>query len=92
MPNFLRCKTRRSAPASFLFIQKNIGIDVVEIISFDGLQKSDFALYQKYKIIPALKQLSEIEFSANIARTAAEKFPVWMQLDTGMNRLGHFRK
>ena len=28
---------------SFL-IQKNVGIDVVEIISFDGLQTSDFAL------------------------------------------------
>ena len=66
----------------------NVGIDVVEIISFDGLQTSDFALYQKYKIIPALKQVSEIEFSINIARTAAKKFPVWIQLDTGMNRLG----
>ena len=72
---------------SFL-IQKNVGIDVVEIISFDGLQTSDFALYQKYKIIPALKQVSEIEFSINIGRTAAKKFPVWIQLDTGMNRLG----
>ena len=50
---------------SFL-IQKNVGIDVVEIISFDGLQTSDVALYQKYKIIPALKQVSEIEFSINI--------------------------
>ena len=70
------------------FIQKNVGIDIVEIISFDGLQTSDIALYQRYKIIPALKQVSEIEFSINTARKAAKKFPVWMQLDTGMNRLG----
>ena len=59
-----------------------------EVICFDGLQQDDIALYQMHKIVPALKQVCEINVAANFARSSEIKLPVWIQLDAGMSRLG----
>jgi len=60
----------------------------LEIICFDGLQAYELDSYYQYQIIPALKQVSEIETARDYARKINRIFPVWLQLDTGMNRLG----
>ena len=67
---------------------KNNVTDVAEIICFDGLQDNDLVFYRTHKIIPALKQLSEIEYASKFADASGKAMPVWIQLDTGMNRLG----
>ena len=71
-----------------ILIQQNISQHITEIITFDGLQESDIAFYYSHKITPALKKVSEIELAANFTNSSGIKFPVWIQLDTGMNRLG----
>lgn len=62
--------------------------ELAEIICFDGLQDGGLADYRAHNLIPALKQLSEIEDANKFARKSGEMLPVWIQLDTGMNRLG----
>ena len=59
-----------------------------EIICFDGLRDGGLADYRAHNLIPALKQLSEIDDANRFARETGEALPVWIQLDTGMNRLG----
>ena len=71
-----------------ILTQQGSGNDIAEVICFDGLQKEDIECYPSYRITPALKQISEIETAANYAIMSGVKFPVWIQLDTGMNRLG----
>ncbi len=71
-----------------ILVKQNISKHITEIVTFDGLQKSDIDFYHSHKITPALKKVSEIEVAANFANISGIKFPVWIQLDTGMNRLG----
>ena len=66
----------------------NNASELAEIICFDGLQDGGLADYRAYNLIPALKQLSEIEDANKFAHKSGENVPVWIQLDTGMNRLG----
>ena len=66
----------------------NNASELAEIICFDGLQDGGLEDYRAYNLIPALKQLSEIEDANKFAHKSGEMLPVWIQLDTGMNRLG----
>ena len=72
---------------SILAIENN-AYEAAEIICFDGLQDGKLADYRSLNLIPALKKVSEIEEANKFARKSGKVLPVWVQLDTGMNRLG----
>ena len=71
-----------------ILVAENHAHKLAEIICFDGLDDGKMADYRTHNLVPALKQLSEVEDANKFAHNSGEVLPVWIQLDTGMNRLG----
>lgn len=60
----------------------------VRIVVMSELAATDYAEAAHHRIIPTLNSLSSLEQWRHFSATFPAAPPVWIQLDTGMNRLG----
>jgi len=59
-----------------------------EVFVYNGIYAGEESLFQNHNIVPVVNTINQLELWLNFAMKKATKFPIVIQVDTGMTRSG----